>query len=448
MNPSQLPLALSQRHYNRQLFADHYLDETLRRREAWFDLLAEAAPVLAQIRAIFARFTPSSNEAQTERDLVRPVLEALGHTFEVQAALRTPKGTKQPDYIFYRDEAALHTNKDKTLSDADLRHALALGEVKFWERKLDVSLAGVDEDLARVPADQLAFYMRHAGVAWGILTNGRRWRLYHKDTVEQQDRYYEVDLKQLSDADETEPFLYFYAFFRRAAFDPPVGHGLTLDSMLRESVDYARSISDSLKAQAFAALRHLAQGFLDYPRNQLQPTPKTLHEIYGSSLIVLYRLLFIFYAEARELLPLRESANYRNEYSLYAVVRAATRRLDSGMTLLVDTGRTWAALRDLFGIINAGSPPLNVATFNGGLFEPEQYPFLERYTIGDAQLQLALDKLARVLNPQTGSKEFIDYRDLAERHLGTIYEGLLEYHLVALERSADGFTIDTKSDSR
>ncbi|PDW02016.1 Eco57I restriction-modification methylase domain-containing protein [Candidatus Viridilinea mediisalina] len=446
MNPAQLPLALSQRHYNRQLFADHYLDETLRRRDAWFDLLAEATPVLAQIRAIFANFTPSSNEAQTERELVRPVLEALGHTFEVQAALRTPKGTKKPDYVFYRDEAARQANKGKTLNDAELTAALAIGEAKFWDRKLDVSLAGVDEDLARVPSDQIAFYMRHAGVTWGILTNGRRWRLYHKDTVEKQDRYYEVDLKQLSDADEPEPFLYFYAFFRRAAFEPALGATLTLEGMLRESVDYAHSLSASLKNQAFDALRHLAQGFLDYPRNQLQPTPTMLHEIYGSSLIVLYRLLFIFYAEARELLPLRENANYRNEYSLYAVVRGATRRLDSGMTLLVDTGRTWAELRDLFGIINAGSPPLNVATFNGGLFDPEQYPFLERYTIGDAQLQLALDQLARIINPQTGSKEFIDYRDLAERHLGTIYEGLLEYHLVPLERSADGFSTDVVND--
>ncbi len=86
----------------------------------------------------------------------------------------------------------------------------------------------------------------------------------------------------------------------------------------RESVDYARGVSESLKAQVFDALRHLAQGFLDYPRNQLQPTPESLATIYSNSLIVLYRLLFVLYAEARELLPLRESPTYRDEYSLYA----------------------------------------------------------------------------------------------------------------------------------
>ncbi len=447
MTASQLPLALAQRHHNRQLFADRYLDETLPRRKAWLDLIDEAAPVLAQVRALLAAFTASTNEAQTERELVRPVLEALGHSFEVQAALRTPRGTKKPDYLFYRDLAALNANKNRVLTDADLGAALAVGDAKYWERKLDVSSQGESDEINKVPADQIAFYMRHSGVAWGILTNGRRWRLYHKATVEKQDRFYEVDLQDLAEANKPEAFLYFYAFFRRAAFAPAVGDALTLDGMLRESVDYARGVSESLKAQVFDALRHLAQGFLDSPRNRastpaspLQPTPATLREIYSNSLIILYRLLFVLYAEARELLPLRESPAYRDEYSLYAVVRDVARRLDSGTNLLADTGRTWAKLRDLFGIINEGSPPLKVATFNGGLFDPQRHPFLERYSVGDAQLQLALDKLARVVSPQTGLREFIDYRDLAERHLGTIYEGLLEYHLIPTERTPDGFS--------
>ena len=446
MTASQLPLALAQRHANRQLFAEHYLDVTLPLDPAWLALYDEAAPLLAQVRALFAAFVPSPNEAQTERELVRPVLEALGHTFEVQAALRSPKGTKQPDYVFYPDAAALATNKGKILSDADLTHALAIGDAKAWERKLDVSGTDEGDEINRVPADQITFYMRHSGVRWGILTNGRRWRLYHQDTVEKQDRFYEVDLKDLADANDLGAFLYFYAFFRRDAFAPAVGEALTLDGMLRESVDYARGVSASLKAQVFDALRYLAQGFLDYPRNQLAPTPETLRRIYSNSLTTLYRLLFIMYAEARELLPFRESVGYREQYSLYTVVRDTTRQLDSGLTFLVNTGQVWCRLRDLFGLIDQGSPPLKVATFNGGLFDPQKHPFLEQYTIGDAQLQRALDLLARIVNPQTGLREFIDYRDLVERHLGTIYEGLLEYHLAPLEPSADGFSIDLFND--
>ncbi|WP_129670827.1 Eco57I restriction-modification methylase domain-containing protein [Candidatus Chloroploca sp. Khr17] len=440
MSAAQLSLALAQRHHNRQLFADRYLDVTLPQREEWLALRAEAMPVLAQVQALLAAFTPSNNEAQTEHDLVRPVLLALGHSFEVQAALRTPKGTKKPDYVFYRDQAALNANKGRVLTEADLGAAFAVGDAKHWERKLDVSSTGEGDEINKVPADQIAFYMRHSGVAWGVLTNGRFWRLYHKDTVHKQDRFYEVDLRQLVEAGDVDAFLYFYAFFRRAAFNPAATEPLALEAMLRESSAYARGVSESLKAQVFDALRHLAQGLLDYPGNRLEPTPETLREVYSHSLIVLYRLLFIFYAEARELLPLRASASYREDYSLAATVRQVVRRLDSGLTLLADTGRTWARLRDLFQIINGGSPPLQVATFNGGLFDPQRHPFLERYTIGDAQLQRALDKLARV------NKEQIDYRDLAERHLGTIYEGLLEYHLQPIAPTSDGFTLDLFND--
>ena len=39
------------------------------------------------------------NEAQTEHELVRPILTSLNHTFEVKEPLATAQGTKKPDYI-------------------------------------------------------------------------------------------------------------------------------------------------------------------------------------------------------------------------------------------------------------------------------------------------------------------------------------------------------------
>ena len=421
MSAVQLPLAAAP-HRNQQLFSDYYLNTILPQRPDWKLLADDARPLLDQLRTIYAAFTPSPNEAQTEDGLIKPVLAALGHAFEVQAALQTPDGTKKPDYVFYRDQAALVANKGKTLSESLLvPGAIAVGDAKAWERPLDVAIkTSKDPFTNKNPSYQIDFYMRHSGLAWGILTNGRLWRLYHKDTSRQLNRFYEVDLPVLLERNDPEAFLYFSAFFHRSAFDT---HPLGLDALLRASADYARSVSEGLKTQVYDALRHLAQGFLDYPANGLTPDAATLKQIYDHSLIVLYRLLFILYAEARELLPLRESAGYRDEYSLDAVKREVARRKLTGPALLPTTARLWAKLRDLFQIISAGSPPLKVATFNGGLFDGQRYPFLERHTVGDARLQEALDMLARV------DGQFVDYRDLAERNLGTIYEGLLEYHL-------------------
>ena len=420
-------------HRNYGLFSDHYLNVTLPGRPDWRALAGEAKGVMAKVARVLEAYAPSQNEAQTEEDLVRPVLRLLGHegTYEVQPALDTPEGTKRPDYVFYRDAASRDANKDRRLTDDLLAGvSFAVGYAKFWERPLDASLKGKSSDAFsnKNPSYQIAFYMRHAGTEWGILTTGRLWRLYHEDTAHKLDRFYEVDLPALVEDGNVEDFLYFFAFFRRAAFeDGPLGIG----ALLAESADYARSVGDSLKGQVYEALRHLAQGFLDHPRNGLGTDPNTLREIYDNPLIVLYRLLFVLYAESRDLLPVRGSEMYRETYSLYAIKRDVA----GGRALLPTSATLWPKLLELFGIINNGSEPLSVATFNGGLFDPERHPFLERQAVGDGHLQQAVDRLARV------DGQSVDYRDLAERHLGTIYEGLLEFHLEALPESEDGWTV-------
>jgi hypothetical protein len=109
-----------------------------------------------------------------------------------------------------------------------------------------------------------------------MLTNGRLWQLYHKDTAHKQDRFYEVDLSALVDANDAEAFLYFYAFFHRAAFEPgPV----SLESLLRESAAYARGVGESLKSQVYDALKELGQGFLDKHGNALATDTATLKQI-------------------------------------------------------------------------------------------------------------------------------------------------------------------------
>ena len=426
-------------HHNRRLFSDHFLDELLPNKEPWRQhwqqLRVEAAPIMESLKQRFAAFAPTdaTNEAQTEQEWMRPVLQELGHSFEVQASLKVPGNKVQrPDYVFYRDEAQRLANRNSTVDEDAGRHgAFAVGDAKRWERSLDHMLKGSSDEDNNNPAFQIFFYMLHSGLPWGILSNGRRWRLYHERTAHKLEVCYEVDLPDLLASNDVEKFLYFYAFFRRAAFEPgPLG----LEQLLQASADYAQQVSDNLRQQVYDALCDVAQGFLDYTENKLVPTPDTCRLLYGSSLILLYRLLFILYAEARDLLPLQDNRSYRRRYSLDAIKRDAAEELKEGL-LIPTSGVIWQRLKTLFTSIDKGSKPLNVTTFNGGLFDPgqdEYHAFLERYTVGDLSLCRAIDKLARV------NEQFIDYRDLAERHLGTIYEGLLEYTLqVATEPMAE-----------
>jgi hypothetical protein len=176
----------------------------------------------------------------------------------VQAALKTPMGTKSPDYVFFRDADAQTAVRGSVLTDAlPTQGALAVGDAKKWDRPLDVTVPekGADPFSNQIPAVQIAFYVQHTGLAWGLLTNGRLWRLVHRDTAHKLDVFYEVDLAEIVQTGDVARFLYFYAFFRRAAFEPgPLG----LAAMLQESTDYAHAIGSSLKGQVYDALRHLA----------------------------------------------------------------------------------------------------------------------------------------------------------------------------------------------
>jgi hypothetical protein len=114
--PAQRVLA-ARPHRNQQLFSDYYLDTILPGRTDWHMAEEQAASAMARVAAIRAAFTPSTKEAQTENDLIRPVLEAMGHTFEVQPSLRVPGGTNAPDYVLYTDAVAVAQNKGRILSD-------------------------------------------------------------------------------------------------------------------------------------------------------------------------------------------------------------------------------------------------------------------------------------------------------------------------------------------
>ena len=443
--PTQPPL-LRETHRNSYLFSNYYLNERLTHRDDWALDEAETRAAFEALRQQWRDFSANGthaklNESQTEQRWVRPVLEALGHRYAVQVALATPRQTRFPDYLLFIDDAARaraeYQSNQAPLTEADLASALAVADAKRWDRPLDkatkVQGDDVDTQISATPSVQIDFYIRHSGLDWGVLTNGHEWRLYHKATSKKLDVFYAVDLPALLEQGDLDAFKYFYRFFRQAAFLPDANGNCWLDRIRERSDTYERGVSDGLKRQVYNALTDLAQGFLDFPANGLHPTLATRKEIYDNSLIVLYRLLFILYAEARNLLPVDASAGgnvvYRDEYSFQHIKEEVVAQIKLGKTGVATRSSVWNGLVELWETIDRGDPNLDVPAYNGGLFKPQNHPFLQRYRVGDSHLISAIDKLARVEDPETGLRVFVDYRDLEIRHLGSIYEGLLEYNL-------------------
>ena len=417
---NQLPDAVK----NRSLFSDYYLDSLIVEQPQWAqtpDIESDYAAVKELFDAV-ASNAAHLNEAQTEREFIQPLLAQLGHVFEVQPALQTSQGTKRPDYAFFSSTDAHDAAQSHINTNQFFKTALAVGDAKAWSRDLDrKTQGGGDPFNNQNPNYQIDFYLRGADKDWGILTNGRQWRLYHRQTSYRLDSFYEVDLAALlTQNQDLDAFRYFYNLFRRDAFISDPSGTSFLDLVLGESQQYTVAVSDDLKNRVYDALRLLIGGFLDFPRNRFDRANPPLDEIQTNCLILLYRVLFILYAESRGLLPV-ENPNYAASYSLAALAETIHETLDRGDLIIPTISDYWARLRGLFTLINDGWADL-IPQYNGGLFNPTYHPFLEENELGNKALAQVIELLTR-----TEKGERIVYRDLDVRHLGDIYEGLLEY---------------------
>ena len=417
---NQLPNAVK----NQSLFSNYYLDSLIVKQPQWAQT-PDIESDYAAIKELFDATAPNGenlNEAQTEEGFIRPLLRKLGHVFEVQPALQTSRGVKVPDYGFFASTDALNAAQPHINTDEFFKTALAVGDAKKWSRNLDRKTQdGGDPFNNQNPNYQIDTYLRDTDKDWGILTNGRQWRLYHRQTSYRLDNFYEVDLAALlSENGGLDAFRYFYCLFQRDAFMPDPSGTSFLDLVLGESQQYTVAVSDDLKNRVYDALRWLIDGFLDFPRNRFDRANSPLDEIQTNCLILLYRILFILYAESRGLLPV-ENPNYAASYSLAALAETIHETLDRRDLIIPTISDYWARLRGLFTLINDGWDDL-IPQYNGGLFNPTYHPFLEENELGNNALAQVIELLTR-----TEEGERIAYRDLDVRHLGDIYEGLLEY---------------------
>ncbi|MBM4431708.1 MAG: class I SAM-dependent DNA methyltransferase, partial [Chloroflexi bacterium] len=233
-SPQQLALPL-EKHRNHYLFSDYYLNTLLPRQPDWREADVQAAQALKAIRQLYtdrhALLRPTVGEPALEDQWIRPILDLLGHTYHVQPSLPSPEGSRTPDYALFADEAA-HRAALPHLGTAEFfGAALAVADAKRWDRSLDKRLTdGAGDAFSNAnPSYQIDYYLRISKRDWGLLTNGRLWRLYSRESSFRLDCYYEVDLITLLEQGQVQDFKYFYLFFRRAAFPE------FLDRVLQES---------------------------------------------------------------------------------------------------------------------------------------------------------------------------------------------------------------------
>jgi type I restriction-modification system DNA methylase subunit len=411
---------------NQSLFSDYYLSELFKDDDFFKKSINEAKKVFDKIKDTYLRekrfLTDGLKENETERRFIRPVLDILDHVYSLTPNVYSPEGTKQPDFAFFATEKD-HEEAERRFKDKNeyFIKAISVGDAKRWNRSLDKKVKESNDPFTNQnPSYQIDFYLRATDKKWGILTNGKHWRLYNRDTSYRLDVFYEIDLQAILQADDYEAFLYFHTFFRKEAFTEGF-----LERAYKQSLEYTSRLGDELKENVYEALRLLAEGFLKFPGNNL--TANDLDLVRENTFVLIYRILFILYAEARGLLPIDKS-EYQT-YSIRNLTKDISEKIDRSTPLSPTAPGYWAKLQDLCKMINEGDDNTKVPSYNGGLFDNDKHSFLTNYKVGDYYLGRAIDQLTRAEVSGRIGRGFISYRDMEIRHIGSIYEGLLEHRL-------------------
>ena len=426
------------------LFANDFLCESIIGSPDWQAIDDSALDALeASVRDVFAGFpiAGSPNESQTEDDLIWPVLLQLGWKASLRQQNLSAQGREDvPDGLLFTDAAAKDRANGFTEEWKRYEFGLAVVESKRWLRPLDRRSGRRGEENA--PSTQMLRYLRRVDdlttgkLRWGILTNGARWRLYYQGSRSVSEQFFEVDLAALlnlpghneglfplTDAARHHGLKVFVLVFRREAFvagttDPRTFHQRAIEEGRFYEERVAASLSGLVFGQVFPGLARAIAA--DVPA---APLPK----VREAALILLYRLLFILYAEDRDLLPVRNKRY--DDYALREKVRGDVgQRKDRDDVFSASAARYWSAIDDLCRAIDQGDASIGLPPYNGGLFDRQRVPLLTNIRLGDEVMAEAIDALSFEQTPE--GRRYINYRDLGVQQLGSIYERLLEHEIV------------------
>jgi 23S rRNA G2445 N2-methylase RlmL len=223
------------------------------------------------------------------------------------------------------------------------------------------------------------------------------------------------------------------------------GDDRRLLALLKRSRDAQALVSTALAEQVLGALHELLRGLDAAEPTLVRELSTTRPEhLYEGLLTVLMRLVFVLYAEDRDLLPSLPGARAREVYETSYSVRGLYAKLTEDATLNPDTMDErrggWGGLLALFRMIHKGHRTGFVQARGGKLFDPDEFPFLEgRAAKDDAPriLHVSDGCILRILEGlmtiklRGSNRERLSYRTLDVEQIGSVYETVMGFTVEA-----------------
>lgn len=273
----------------------------------------------------------------------------------------------------------------------------------------------------RPPEGVLAADCRARGARYGVLACGNRYRLFDCDPSASTAEWLDLDAQLLSD--ERRAFLALLAprYLAEGRFAELQAEARAFGTALRRRLD------DTIRHDALPALAAGLERWARATGKQLDDD-QFRTELQRAALTLLFRLLFVLYAESSRYLP-TDDATYRR-HSLAELVAEAHQTRDD---LSVDSAVLWSGFGTLVRALRSGNPAWGVPAYNGALFSDAAFEgaaLLEEIELDDPCFAEVLTAVG--LDTETGRG--VDYSSLEIAHLGHIYETLLSLQLTVADR--------------
>ena len=293
----------------------------------------------------------------------------------------------------------------------------------------------------RSPHDELQAYLNlNKFCKWGIVTNGILLRIlrefYHTTTK----GYVEFDIENIFRERSFTDFRVLYRLAHASRFVQDSGGMCHLEQFYKESVAAGVAVGENLRKNVKKAIEALGNGFLtaDLAEKMIQDE-EFCKSYYAELLKVVYRILFLLFAEQRAMLPTRDSI-YADEYSMNRLRETSETRKGED-----EHSDLWEGLKVTFRMLKHGLPELKVFGYNGSLFDDEEIPILSGLSCKNSDILTAVRHLTVVEEERVLKR--INYLDLGVEEIGSIYESLLDFtpRVSANEEEVDGEKVPAKT---
>lgn len=289
-------------------------------------------------------------------------------------------------------------------------------------------------------------YLNYSEHLYGMVTNGPQLRLLRDASRITRLSYVEFNLEKMMEEDLYSDFVILYRVLHASRMPKKIDGGAEsiMEKYHQEGLEAGSTIRSKLGDAVKEAIKSLANGFINHPNNTTLREAVisgnfSADEYYRHQLRIIYRLLFLFVIEERNLVyadnktPEAKRFNqiYFNYYSLLRLRKLAKKLLPPEASRHYDL---WQGLISTFSLFEKKEigEKLGIMALQGDLFgyhaiSGNGYD-LHRCYLSNAVLLNIIKSLSYFEN-DNGVLIAVNYGGLDVEEFGSVYEGLLELKL-------------------